>query len=392
MSPKGGKAPSVSPGGKAKSPSKSGSGKDKGPSSPKSKGPKSPGGGGSKGKGGGGKGGGGKGGGGPKGTPDMKKKQGATPKGKGGANDRKGAPKGAGAKAKGGQPKMAKQGGGGARKNRGFIGRLIGKMTRSVGGGEKIVLSTPEAREAAAALGLSNQNLSLLKEKYDGIDLDGSGEIDQDEFFDALNENRSPFTDGLFALIDQDGSGTVEFDEYVVVLSTYCMYTKEDILKFCFDLFDVDGSNTIDEKEFVELVKCVNNASPMFPGNFGTAIQMFDVNDDGLIDFNEFIEIDRRFPLVLYPAFKLQDKMQRLTLGEKEWNSINKAVVRCSRDQEYRETHNGRPMPEGMVRGFLKKYMKCCIDTRVVDVEKITAARPAAIMRQAEAAKGSSNE
>ena len=102
----------------------------------------------------------------------MKKKQGATPKGKGGANDRKGAPKGAGAKAKGGQPKMAKQGGGGARKNRGFIGRLIGKMTRSVGGGEKIVLSTPEAREAAAALGLSNQNLSLLKEKYDGIDLD----------------------------------------------------------------------------------------------------------------------------------------------------------------------------------------------------------------------------
>ena len=51
------------------------------------------------------------------------------------------------------------------------------------------------------------------------------------------------------------------------------MYTKEDILKFCFDLFDVDGSNTIDEKEFVELVKCVNNASPMFPETLGKQLQ-----------------------------------------------------------------------------------------------------------------------
>ena len=281
---------------------------------------------------------------------------------------------------------MAKQGGGG--KKRGFFGRLYRSIANRMGGGEKIILSTPEAREASQALGLTNQNLTLLKEKYDGIDLDGSGEIDQDEFFDALGENRSPFTDGLFALIDQDGSGTVEFDEYVVVLSTYCMYTKEDILKFCFDLFDVDGSNTIDEKEFVELVKCVNNASPMFPGNFGTAIQMFDVNDDGLIDFNEFVEIDRRFPLVLYPAFKLQDKMQRLTLGEKEWKSINVAVTRCQKDTEYREKHNGRPMPQPFIRGLLMKYAKCCVDTRVVDVEKITAARPAALMRMSEANAG----
>ena len=108
---------------------------------------------------------------------------------------------------------MAKQGGGG--KKRGFFGRLYRSIANRMGGGEKIILSTPEAREASQALGLTNQNLTLLKEKYDGIDLDGSGEIDQDEFFDALGENRSPFTDGLFALIDQDGSGTVEFDEYV---------------------------------------------------------------------------------------------------------------------------------------------------------------------------------
>ena len=397
-SSKGGKSPALAPGGKAK---KSASSSSSSPKSKNSSGGSSP-----KKSGGSSKGGGSKSPSGsrsPSGSKSPSKgksKQGGAPgKGGGGAQVKNAkSPKGGkgrdspdsrsvkGQKAK---PKMARQGTG---KRKGFFGKIFGRIAAQFGGGEKIILASPEAREAAEALGLTNANLSLLKDKYENIDLDGSGEIDQDEFFDAVGEQRSPFTDGLFRLIDADGSGTVEFDEYVMVLSTYCMYTKEDILKFCFDLFDVDGSNTIDEKEFVELVKCVNNASPMFPGNFGQAITMFDVNDDGLIDFNEFVEIDKRFPLVLYPAFKLQDKMQRLTLGEKEWRSINEAVTRCKRDMEYREKHNGRPMPEGFVRGLMKKSMPCCVDTRVVDVEKIEASRPAAVLRAMEAAKGPSSE
>ena len=70
-----------------------------------------------------------------------------------------------------------------------------------------------------------------------------------------------------------------------------------------FDMFDVDGSGTLDEvrlrprhalthtpslratahvlspsqKEFVELCRVVNNASPLFPGNFATALELFDM-------------------------------------------------------------------------------------------------------------------
>lgn len=295
--------------------------------------------------------------------------------------------KGAGAKGRPSRTPGAAAGGGAVQNQRpGFAKKLFRKFFGRYVGGQKIQLKTSEGREAAEALGLSNFNLLILRGKYEDIDLDGSGEIDKDEFFDALNEQRSPFTDGLFRLIDADGSGTVDFDEYIRVLSTYCMYTKEDILKFCFDLFDVDGSGTIDEKEFVELVKCVNNASPMFPGNFGTAIQMFDVNDDGLIDFNEFVDIDRRFPLVLFPAFRLQDRMQKMTLGAAEWRSINEAVVRCNREQEYREKHNGREMPQPLLRKVAVKYFSCLVDNRKVDVERINASRPAAVMRAAEQA------
>ena len=62
--------------------------------------------------------------------------------------------------------------------------------------------------------------------------------------------------------------------------------------------------------------RCINNASPAFPGNFKKALQEFDVNEDGLIDYGEFLEIDRRYPLILFPAFRLQDVMQRNSLGK----------------------------------------------------------------------------
>jgi hypothetical protein len=40
-------------------------------------------------------------------------------------------------------------------------------------------------------------------------------------------------------------------------------------------------SNAIDEDEFLELIRTVNNAAPLFPGNFTRALEEFDVNNDG---------------------------------------------------------------------------------------------------------------
>mgnify|MGYP000450805434 FL=1 len=35
----------------------------------------------------------------------------------------------------------------------------------------------------------------------------------------------------------------------------------------------------------MELCALVNDGAPVYPGNFKTALESFDVNDDGLIDF-----------------------------------------------------------------------------------------------------------
>ena len=76
-----------------------------------------------------------------------------------------------------------------------------------------VTLRDPRALEAAQALNLSQAHLQKLRIKFDRIDVDGSGNIDAEEFFEAVGEKRSPLTDRLFQLIDLDGSGTIEFDE-----------------------------------------------------------------------------------------------------------------------------------------------------------------------------------
>merc|ERR1712227_930766 len=120
-------------------------------------------------------------------------------------------------------------------------------------------------------------------------------------------------------------------------MGRYCMYTKTDVLQFCFDCFDKDSSGTIDEREFILLCQTVNNAAPMFPGNFTRALELFDVNEDGLIDFSEFTAIQDRFPMTLFPAFRFQDKLQKFTLGEREWVRIAENLKKAQDLYEYRD-------------------------------------------------------
>lgn len=164
---------------------------------------------------------------------------------------------------------------------------------------------------------LQQWHLQKLRRRFDRIDLDCSGSIDRTEFMNAVGEQVSPFTNRLFELIDTDNNGTIDFDEYIRVMATYCMFSRDEIMTFCFECFDTDSSGTINENEFAELIKQINNGAPSFPRNFAIALDQFDINQDGLIDYKEFITICARFPMIMYPAFRLQDNLQKGSLGRK---------------------------------------------------------------------------
>lgn len=148
-----------------------------------------------------------------------------------------------------------------------------------------IVVKTREAKDAIISFGLTDNHLQRLRLSFDALDKDKSDSIDRIEFMNDIGERSSPYTDKLFRLIDSEDRGSFDFEQYICVVSSYCMFSKTQILHFCFECFDPMNSGYLDEEGFVSLCKYVNVSPPGFPQNFRAALKEFDENLDGYIDF-----------------------------------------------------------------------------------------------------------
>ena len=217
-----------------------------------------------------------------------------------------------------------------------------------------------DAAKIAEYLEFTMRDVDRVKIVFDDIDFDESGEIDYDEFLKFCEEPRSPYTDALMNMVDEEGTGVINFNMFFRLICMYSVYTQEDILQFVFQTFDKDSSGTLDEEEFMDLARTVNNADPLFPGNFKTALERFDVNDDGLLDYREFKEINKDFPMVFYPAFRMQDKWHKCCLGEKFWVDVAINMQRRKYLEEYMLAHNGQLPPPTFKERIRKLLCGCC--------------------------------
>ncbi|KAG7378310.1 hypothetical protein PHYPSEUDO_010267 [Phytophthora pseudosyringae] len=144
-----------------------------------------------------------------------------------------------------------------------------------------------------------------------------SGSIDRSEFYASIDEKHTELGDAIFALIDEDSSGVLDFSEYVEALGKFCLLSKEDMLKFCFNVFDDDKNGTIEGEELTKLMEILHEGEQT--SNMKHALKAFDFNGDGKVDFAEFKQLNAQFPSLLYPAFRIQQNMKIFTLGEKWW-------------------------------------------------------------------------
>ena len=252
-----------------------------------------------------------------------------------------------------------------------FLGKLCGISSHG-----PIEVESDAARNSVQRLRLRSSDLLRLRMSFNEIDIDESGEIDYDEFMEAMEERRTAFTDAVFRLIDVNGDGLLEFDEFVAICGSFCVWSQHEILQFCFSTFDADGGGTIDEEEFEALCETITHKDPTFPGNFAKALEEFDTNGDGLIDFDEFTTLNRRYPMVLFPMFRLQDKMQRWTLGLKRWNTIMKTQHKLDKIREWRFTHGGEMPPETCCSRLTRcGAIPLGADEDMADVEREMAAK-----------------
>lgn len=149
------------------------------------------------------------------------------------------------------------------------------------------VYPTPPADErlqkVIELLSLQKRDIAKLHELFKRYDLDGSGTIDTTEFYELTHEKESVFANSIFEIIETNKPHELDFSEFVQALCTYCMFGKDEVLKFCFYIFDKDKNGYIEEDEMNALVKILHDNSVNH--SLKMAIASLDEDGDGKINF-----------------------------------------------------------------------------------------------------------
>ncbi|MFS7957922.1 putative protein kinase CAMK-CDPK family [Helianthus anomalus] len=135
---------------------------------------------------------------------------------------------------------------------------------------------------------LSEEEIAGLKQMFQTIDTDNSGHITFDELKAGLkrvgaNLKESEIYD-LMQAADVDDSGTIDYGEFVAATLHMNKIEKENHLFVAFSYFDKDGSGYITADELQHA--CVEFGIDV---PFEELIQDVDQDNDGRIDYNEFV-------------------------------------------------------------------------------------------------------
>lgn len=130
--------------------------------------------------------------------------------------------------------------------------------------------------------------------------------------------------------MDIDHSGKLNFNEYVVSTWNYLSSDMDILAAFAFSLFDLDDSKTLEINEVRNMVKEVYGGDMSRVQNVLEKMNSVR-NENGHIGRIEFCIFSRKYPLLLFPAFAMQQALRRNILGRNSWMltvaSMNKHCI-----------------------------------------------------------------
>jgi serine/threonine-protein phosphatase 2B regulatory subunit len=159
--------------------------------------------------------------------------------------------------------------------------------------------------EFAKENNLKPESIKKAYKRFQATDKDKSGLVDYTEFCEVLQVDPSPQCEGIFQLYDYDKTGQIDAREFLIAVSNYTGAGKEDKLKFAFMAFDEEGNGVITKAELLKILKANHMAShdAEVARKADTIMAQADKDGDGVITFDEFVIVSKKFPNILFPAY-----------------------------------------------------------------------------------------
>jgi len=209
-----------------------------------------------------------------------------------------------------------------------------------------------DAQAKFALIGLDIRTQSKLYNVFRRIDKDGSNEISLGEFYEYFRLQESVFATTAFNVMDSDGSGQMDFQEFVLSVWNYLTFSAMGIIEFAFTLYDTDQSMYMDRDEVHKLVSDVyNKGDQTGTGNkleprVENILTKLDSDGDGKISLQEFTKFNQGHPLLLFPAYGIQQTLRSAILGISFWERITADREKVFEGKQITEILEGRTIQE----------------------------------------------
>ncbi|KAL6056317.1 Calmodulin [Balamuthia mandrillaris] len=141
---------------------------------------------------------------------------------------------------------------------------------------------------------LNEEQIAEFKEAFSLFDKDGDGKITSKELGTVMRSlGQNPTEAELREMIqevDTDNNGTIDFPEFLTMMARKMQDAEgEDEIREAFKVFDKDGNGQISAAELRHVM--TNLGEKLSEEEVNEMIREADVDDDGMINYEEFVKM-----------------------------------------------------------------------------------------------------
>ena len=138
---------------------------------------------------------------------------------------------------------------------------------------------------------VDDNEISNLKDIFKAFDKDNDGQISYNEFEEGIKKLKQGNFDpneikSIFDSIDTDKNGKIDYTEFLAASMEQKIFLKEERLYEAFSMLDKDHDGKITKKELMDTLKL----QPTVDQYVMQLMKNADQNNDGIIDYREFLE------------------------------------------------------------------------------------------------------
>jgi len=176
-------------------------------------------------------------------------------------------------------------------------------------------------------LGLGEAEVNRLYDIFTSLDRANCGQIENGQLLNYFTLKRNIMTLGIFDLVGTEHLGVVDFGEFVDIICTFCMFEPLEVMKFVMFILDPDKKGDADIKETVAFVGKIWNEETN--SNIDKAVDYLKSLDegDGRVTFKDLNEMQKSFPQVFFPAYRLIILLMQKSLGDAWWENKKREHV-----------------------------------------------------------------